>query len=290
MTGQYDRTAESLGNILHMEHVNLFVPDQEPAVLFYVVGLGLTRDPYLMVGLDNMWINIGRSQMHLPRRDPSPQLLRGTVGLVVPELEKVIDSLSAVAKPLSGTAFSHVHGNGCIEATCPWGNRFRIHAPASEFGPMQIGITYVELNVPVGSAAAIARFYREIMNAKVSLGSRYGAKCASIVTGKAQYLHFVETDEEQPDYDGHHVAIYIADFAGPYARLRDRDLITMESDDHEWRFIDIVDIDSGDVLFKIEHEVRSATHPLFARPLINRNVAQSNRGYRRGQDNFLGQI
>jgi len=69
-----------------------------------------------------------------------------------------------------------------------------------------------------------------------------------------------------------------------------RGLITMESDAHEWRFIDIVDVDSGDLLFKIEHEVRSATHPLYARPLVNRNPTQSNRGYRRGQDVFLGQI
>ena len=148
----------------------------------------------------------------------------------------------------------------------------------------------MELNAPVGSAEAIARFYREIMGANATVATRNGAPCASVVTGKAQFLHFIETEDEQPDYDGHHVAIYIADFAGPYDKLMQRGLITMESDAHEWRFIDIVDVDSGDLLFKIEHEVRSATHPLYARPLVNRNPAQSNRGYRRGQDDFLGQI
>jgi hypothetical protein len=35
-------------------------------MLFYVTGLGLTRDPYLMVADSNMWINAGRSQFHLP--------------------------------------------------------------------------------------------------------------------------------------------------------------------------------------------------------------------------------
>ena len=30
------------------------------------MGLGLTRDPYLMTGVGNMWINVGRSQFHLP--------------------------------------------------------------------------------------------------------------------------------------------------------------------------------------------------------------------------------
>src|SRR5271163_1498704 len=50
----YDRTAEDLGNIVALEHVNVFVPDQEKAALFYINGLGLTRDPYMMTGPANM--------------------------------------------------------------------------------------------------------------------------------------------------------------------------------------------------------------------------------------------
>ena len=88
MAATYDRAAESLGNILHMEHVNLLIPDQQPAITFYVSGLRYTRDPFLMVGLENMWVNMGRSQMHLPCRNPSPQLLRGTIGMVVPDLNR----------------------------------------------------------------------------------------------------------------------------------------------------------------------------------------------------------
>jgi hypothetical protein len=42
------------------------------------------------------------------------------------------------------------------------------------------------------------------------------------------------------------------------------------------------------VLFTIEHEVRSLTHPLYARPLVNRNPAQSNNDYVRGHDAFRG--
>jgi hypothetical protein len=38
----------------------------------------------------------------------------------------------------------------------------------------------------------------------------------------------------------------------------------------------------------LEHEVRSLTHPLCARPLINRNPAQTNREYVRGHDAFRG--
>jgi hypothetical protein len=51
---QFDRAAEDLGNAIHLEHVNVQVPDQRLATLFYVAGLGLTRDPYLMVSDTNM--------------------------------------------------------------------------------------------------------------------------------------------------------------------------------------------------------------------------------------------
>ena len=65
----YDRTTQDVGNIVALEHVNVKVPDQQIATLFYVVGLGLTRDPYLMTGLENMWINMGQQQFHLPTGD-----------------------------------------------------------------------------------------------------------------------------------------------------------------------------------------------------------------------------
>ena len=57
-----DRPSQDVGNILLLEHLNVTVPDQETATTFYVTGLGFTRDPYMMVGSDNMWINVGRQQ------------------------------------------------------------------------------------------------------------------------------------------------------------------------------------------------------------------------------------
>jgi hypothetical protein len=62
----------------------------------------------------------------------------------------------------------------------------------------------------------------------------------------------------------------------------ERRLITEESDQHQYRFIDIIDPDSGAPVFKLEHEVRSMRHPLYARPLINRNPAMNNRNYQPG--------
>ena len=66
---QYDRSAEDLGNIVGLEHVNLQVEDQGLTTLFYISGLGLTRDPYLMTSIDNMWVNVGHSQFHAAASD-----------------------------------------------------------------------------------------------------------------------------------------------------------------------------------------------------------------------------
>ena len=52
----------------------------------------------------------------------------------------------------------------------------------------------------------------------------------------------------------------------------------------------MIDLDTNETIFQIEHEVRSVTHPLYARPLVNRNPAQNNRSYHRGQDGFLGEV
>jgi hypothetical protein len=95
---QFDRAAEDLGNSIHLEHVNVTVPDQRLATLFYVTGLGLTRDPYIMVSDSNMWVNVGRSQFHLP--SSGPQVLRGHTGLVISGREALLERLSAVAKKL----------------------------------------------------------------------------------------------------------------------------------------------------------------------------------------------
>ncbi|SVB52770.1 uncharacterized protein METZ01_LOCUS205624, partial [marine metagenome] len=64
----YDRSIQNIGNILLMEHVNVLVPDQQIAINFYISALGLTRDPYMMVGQDNLWANAGKQQFHLPTR------------------------------------------------------------------------------------------------------------------------------------------------------------------------------------------------------------------------------
>ena len=118
---QFDRTSEDLGNSIHFEHVNVTVPDQRLATLFYVAGLGLTRDPYLMVSDSNMWVNVGRSQFHLP--SGQAQVVRGHTGLVISGRKALLERLASVAKRLEGTKFAFKENNDHVEAICPWGNR-----------------------------------------------------------------------------------------------------------------------------------------------------------------------
>lgn len=280
MDSSFDRTAEDVGNIVKLEHVNVTMPDQRLGTLFYVSGLGLTRDPYLMTGVDNMWINVGESQFHLPTNPP--QVLRGTVGLLVPDLGALAGRLHEVEPRLRGTRFSYAVHDGHVDATCPWGNRIRLHAPdPARFGARTLGMAYVELDVPPGTSGNIASFYREVLDAP----SRVEDRTAIVTAGARQSLRFRETDAPIAPYDGHHIQIYIADFSGPYRRLLERGLVSRETDQHEYRFIRIVD-DNGATLFELEHEVRSLRHPLFARPLVNRNPAQGQRGYVPGRDAY----
>src|SRR3989442_4895099 len=103
MQPPFDRAAEDLGNSIHLEHVNVTIPDQRLATLFYVAGLGLTRDPYLMASDNNMWVNVGRSQFHLPSGEA--QVLRGCTGIVISGREALLARLSSVRTKLAGTHF-----------------------------------------------------------------------------------------------------------------------------------------------------------------------------------------
>ncbi len=282
MAKQFDRAAEDLGNIVALEHINVTIPDQRLSTLFYITGLGLTRDPYLVTGVVNMWVNVGRSQFHLPTNEP--QVIRGRIGLVTPDLDGLARRLDSVAEPLDGTRFDFTVHNDRIDATCPWGNRFRCHAPDARFGPVALGMAYVELDVPVGTADRIARFYREIMGALATVGEADGAPAARASVGHHQELVFRETDAPAAAYDGHHIQVYVADFSGPHGRLAERGLISQEDNQHQYRFRDIADVDSGELLFTLEHEVRSMTHPLFARPLANRNPDQTNQQFTPGHE------
>jgi hypothetical protein len=286
MDKRYDRSAEDLGNIVGLEHVNLQVEDQGLATLFYISGLGLTRDPYLMTSVDNMWVNVGHSQFHLITG--KPQHLRGRVGLVIPDREALLQRLDKMKKPLEGTRFAFKEHDDYVETTCPWGNKLLIHQPGS-FGRMQLGMPYVEFDVPAGSSKAIADFYRKVFETDASVDETGDMPAARISVGPSQELVFRETKSKLPAYDGHHIQVYVANFSRPHKRLLERNLVTEESNQYQYRFEQITDLETGKPLFQIEHEVRCMTHPLYARPLVNRNPAQTNRNYVPGRDAWVAE-
>ncbi|MEX2327367.1 MAG: hypothetical protein WD558_06530, partial [Pseudomonadales bacterium] len=243
-TPSYDRASQDVGNILLLEHVNVTVPDQLLATQFYVSGLGLTRDPYVDFGPFNVWINAGEQQFHLPTN--KPQVLRGHTGLVVPSLEDLATRLARVAPRLKGTCFSTVARRRWIDVTCPYGNHIRCYEPGS-FGEMKLGIPYVELRVPIGTSEGIGRFYRDVMAARTSVAKGL----CTVHVGTGQSIRFRETPKKLPDYDGHHIAIYISNFSVPHKMIKARGLLTQESDAHQYRFTTLFDPVTGESLFEL---------------------------------------
>ena len=275
----FDRRLEDVGNVQMLEHVNVTVPDQGLASMFYVTGLGFTRDPYIDFGTFNMWVNLGDQQFHLPTAPA--QVLRGHVGVVVPSLEGLNKRLKFAARGLSDSQFSYTEGDNHIRLTCPYGNVIKAYEPAT-FPRMDLGMPYVELHVPPGTAPGIQRFYEHVLGCPATLDT----DSVSVAMGHNQQLIFQETDAPLPAYDGHHIAVYVANFSGPHEWLKARGLISEESDQFQYRFVKIVDPDSGEVLYELEHEVRSLSHAMYRRPLANRNPEINFFTYRKGADQF----
>ena len=279
----FNRSEENIGNVLNMEHINLTVPDQQVAALFYVTGLGFTRDPYVDFGTRNMWINAGAQQFHLPKS--TAQKWRGHIGIVVPDLDDLKRRLGAVAQLLEGTEFDWTEQDDHIAVTCPWGNAIRAYAPDA-FPGTYLGIAYAQMDVAPGVAEGIADFYQQVFGTSAQVFDDNEGRRVEVSTGLDQRLIYGETADDIPDYDGHHIAIYIADFSTPHDFLVEHGLVTEETDQHQYRFQAIVDPGTGDTLAELEHEVRSLRHPMYGRNLVNRNAAQSFRNYINGRDAF----
>ena len=278
----FNRAAESLGNSVELQHVNLRIPDPLLGTAFYISALGLTRDPYLVTGIENMWANVGVSQFHLPT-GPA-QRLRGITGLVTPDRELLLHQLQTARRWLGNTQYGFSEAAGHVDVTCPWGNRIRVHAPdAARFGRITLGMPYVAFDVAPGALPGIVRFYQQIIGAPAVLQDGE----AKVTVAQGQHLYFRETDAPQPAFDGHHIQLAFVDFGGVHAKLAARGLISQEDSEHQYRFRDIVDPEDGRLLFQVEHEIRSTTHPLFRRPLINRNPAVSNQVYAPGHEAYV---
>ena len=283
MDGQFDRAAEDLGNIVALEHVNVTAPDQQLATLYYIAGLGLTRDPYLMTSVSNMWVNVGRSQFHLPTSQP--QVLRGHVGIVLPDREALVRRLTRIAQEARGTRFDFHEHESFVDTICPWGNRIRCHFPESNNGAMRLGIAYVEFTVPDGHGrrdrAVLSPDHARPGDERGRSRRAATRKCRS---GSGNSSSFAKPTARYPLTTAIMCRFMSPIFPDRIAALKEHGLISEESDQHQYRFKDITDPETGSALFTIEHEVRSMRHPLFMRPLVNRNPSQNNMNYMPGHD------
>ncbi|MBC28054.1 MAG: hypothetical protein CMM41_12685 [Rhodospirillaceae bacterium] len=279
MGKEFDRREEDIANFVGLEHTNVRVPDQRLATIFYVEGMGFTRDPYMVPGVKNMWMNIGRTQIHLPTG--KAQVIPGCTGIVVPDIKALRSRLKAVEKELKGTKYAFSIGRNRIDVTCPWGNKYSCFPPNKKFGRITLGIRYVELDCRPGTADGIAKFYNVIMGAKAGV-RRSGGVAAHVHAGSHQWIIFRETNTKIPRFDGHHIQVYLANFSAPHAALKEIGLVSEESNRYQYRFKHIVDLQNGKKLHTLEHEIRSMTHPLYGRPMINRNPNQHNNNYAAG--------
>ena len=146
------------------------------------------------------------------------------------------------------------------------------------------GIDYVEFQCPVGTAAKIALFYESIFDATASVVQDGDTDIAIVAfgnvdeTGKAdQSLLFRETEEVLPPYDGHHIAMYVGKSQADYEqafknaatagvvwvnpRFSDKaDTLQAARECKQFRCKDIVDMETGEKIFELEHEMRSIEH------------------------------
>jgi hypothetical protein len=149
---------------------------------------------------------------------------------------------------------------------------------------MSLGIAYLDMDVPGGASAGIAQFYRDVFATPATVANGI----AEVHMGTNQIVRFVEKDHDVGAYDGHHIAIYVANFSAAHNWLEQRTLITEESDQHQYRFQAIVEpTRSNGALVELEHEVRSLKHPMWGRRLTNRNSGQTFISFHRGREAFV---
>ena len=127
---------------------------------------------------------------------------------------------------------------------------------------MSLGLPYIAFDVPKGAAEKIGSFYRKIMGIPAEIDKHRNLSRAKVLVGKEQYLYFNEVDGAIAAYDGHHIQLYIVKFSGPHRNLNDAASFPRKAISTGTAQEKIVDPDSGELAYELEHEIRSVTHPL----------------------------
>jgi hypothetical protein len=269
-----------------------------------------------------IWANCGASQFHLPFGETA-QRIPGHVGLKFDSLESLKNRLAehgdnkqALQSYEVGTdprsqrdfvklvdVYDNVFYCRVGDATANGDMRQPMIAPdetsqwgeyAERYGRTESdcrGIDYVEFHCPIGTAEKIALFYESVLDAIttcIDLGD--GTKIAIIALGNVddmgkadQSLLFRESEEKVPEYDGHHLAMYVGESAADFEqafknsqiagvvwvnpRFSDKaDTLEGARKWKQFRFKDIVDMETGETVFVLEHEMRSIEHEAWPGP------------------------
>ena len=141
----------------------------------------------------------------------------------------------------------------------PWGNKFRCHKPDEKRFGGSCSDALPGIRREEGTAEKIAALLPEGDVDPAEVEKKKGVRAPRFLWARHQHLIFNEIDGELPAYDGHHIQIYVVNFSAPHRHLNDRGLVFEESDQYQYRFKQLVDPDSNERFYELEHEVRSVT-------------------------------
>lgn len=223
-----------------LEHVNINSADFDQPAQYFFDTLGMVPASYCSPSI--IHANMGLSQIHMPIDVDTPQTWTGTIGLAYsrPEFDALWDKL----RNQSQWAAEKI--SDCEIATIgPHGNRYHLHVVDDAWvdasrtrGSIHRGVTdeqgntcdgddsrcagmlYVTVNVAPGKAARVAGFYRAAFSALPVVepigDGRHKCTVPIGTPDHQQSIIYVDTEGEIPQYDGHHLAIYLNDYPGGY--------------------------------------------------------------------------
>lgn len=201
------------------------------------------------------------TQFHLAATDEPPQRVTGSIGLTVPNLQRIRDRVETAQTELEGTMFSVQQceeDSKIMTVSCPWGNTFHLydmsidddyrtaatvtaqkmvnlHLEGGAYGSHRMavrgkpGIRFAEIATSVGTIDAIARFYETILGCIVLRRNVDTAETAAVSVGPGVHLVFVESpslsNDQVEQMKGVHACIYISSFQETYQRLKQHNLI-----------------------------------------------------------------
>jgi hypothetical protein len=262
-----------IGGIVHLEHFNFEMLEHEWATLFFMNGLGLTRDPYKRTDETNMGVNIGLQQLHLPRRGRATPPFIGEIGLMVPGVRVVEARLERLANlgKFEGSVYEILESaEEELLVRSPWGVVIRLLEAGSVPFSKPLGLVYVDIPVRPGLAKPLTDFYKKVMAAPVQVQKIDGETTAVVNMGPYQFVRYRE--RKLKDYNLHdfHIAYYVTHYNTIREKAIKAEALMGDGVGQLFFCRGPFDPKTGEPILDFVQEVRSIYHPDFMRPLVNR--------------------